>query len=244
MPNVPADIADVLRTMQDQIRDLQGRVSTRPALNNIQGDVTISSGGRLIVTTPTGQQVLYIGKVSPSHADGSDQQGVIIRREDGTTAFSVHSQAGGGQPATIWDKDGQAVVADDLNGGGLARPYLESAGSWFGAVEQPAFVTTSTSFTTLTMAPWFKQHPKIIAFYLVRCSDATTSGEIQLTDDSGTAISPVISIGAGAFFYSSTIGSISGAHESQTYLRWKGRVLPGSTGSIGVKGLAAYGVQT
>lgn len=243
-PSVPEDITDLIRKIQAEVRDLQGRVNIRPAMNAVLGgDVTIGDGGRLIVKTPGGNDVLYIGRVDPDHPDGTDQQGFIVRREDGSVALSVWTAAGSGvQPLQMYDKAGQIILADDLNGGGLARPYLEG-GSWFGAVEQPTFVTTSPTFVTVTMSPWYKQHPKVTAFYLVRCSDGTTAGEIQLTDNEGTAISPVIPISAGSFFYGSITGPIAGTHESQTYLRWTARVTAGA-GNIGVKGLAVYGVQS
>lgn len=244
MANVPLDLLDRIRQLEDQIRQVSGRVNIRPAMDQIlAGDVVVGEGGTFKVNNLTGAPEFYIGKIGPNHPDGSEQRGVLIYREDGSLALSLYTEGTNPQALALRDHLGNALVADDTVAFGLARPYLEG-GAWFGATEQPAFVTSSTSFVTVTMSPWIKQHPRITAFYLARCSDSTTSGEIQLTDNGGAPISSVISASAGSFFYSSITGSIDGAHESQTYLRWQARVLPGSTGTIGVKGLATYGVQS
>ncbi len=244
MAEIPLDIMDTIRGLQDRLRFLEGRAQIRPAMTQIAGgDVSVSAGGRLIVTTPTGNQILYIGKQSPPHADGSDQQGFIVRREDNSVAMSVWTAAGtGAQAVQLWDSSGNVVVSDDITAAaGLARPYLEGA-SWFGGTESPTYTTNSASFVTLMHSPWIKQHPRLNAYYLVK-ADAGTTGEIRLIDDSSNVIGPVISIASGSFFFGSTIGTVAGGHESQFYLHWQARTTGGS-GSIGVKGLATYGVQS
>ncbi|MFB7908105.1 hypothetical protein ACFC1T_16870 [Kitasatospora sp. NPDC056076] len=245
MPQVPYDILDRIRDLEQGQRDIYGRLSQRPAQNQIQGgNVTVGQGGRFFATSPTGIAIVYIGDIDPPHPDGSRQTGMIVSREDNSPAMSVWDGAGGTQAVILWDRHGNPIVSEDRNTGqGLSRPFI-GGGTWFGGTEQPQYTTSSTSFATLMLSPWIKQQPNLTAWYLVRCSDGTTSGEIQLTDNAGTAISPVISVGSGAFFYGSTSGPVAGAHESTTYLRWQARVLPGSTGNIGVKGLATYGTTS
>jgi hypothetical protein len=243
MPDVPLDLLDRIRQLEDQLRQLQGRAQIRPALTEIQGgDVAISQGGRLIVATPSGQQILYIGKQSPSHPDGSDQQGLVVRRETGEPALSVWTAAGSGaQPLQVYDQPGNVIFADDLQAGGLARPYL-STDAWFGATESPAYTTTSGSFVTLQHLPWIKQHPKVTAFYLVQTAAGTT-GEIRLVDDSSNVVVGPITIAAGAFFWGSAQGSLPGSFLMSTTLHWQARTT-GGTGTIGVKGLSTFGVQS
>jgi hypothetical protein len=245
VPQVPYNINDQIQALENRIRFLEGRAQIRPALNQIQGgDVTIGQGGRLRVQTPAATDVLYIGMVTPDHPDGSHQQGLKVYREDGSIAFSVWNSAGvGAQPISIWDKAGNILIADDLQSGGLARPYL-STDAWFDSTEYPSSTTTNTSFTQVQHLAWIKQHPKVQAFFLVRCSDGTTSGQIQLVDNSSNVIAGPITVAAGAFYYGSATGPIAGAHESQTYLHWQAMVNPGSTGNIGVKGLSTFGVQS
>ncbi|GAA1977463.1 hypothetical protein [Kitasatospora viridis] len=244
MPEVPQTILDRISTIEDQLRQLTGRAQIRPALTQILGgDVSIGQGGRLIVTTPAGQQILYIGKQTPSHPDGSDQQGLIVRREDGSVALTVWTGAGSGvQPVTIWDHLGNGLFAEDLVAGGLAAPYIDASG-WFGATEYPAYTTSGATFATVMHLPWIKQHPKVEANYLVRCSDSSTAGEIQLVDDSGIQIGPTVACPAGAFTYGRLQGAVGGAYQQRMYLHWQARTTSGS-GTIGVKGLSTYGVQS
>jgi hypothetical protein len=244
MPAIPLDLLDRLRQLEDQVRQLQGRSQMRPPLSAIQGgDVSISQGGRLIVTTPAGSQILYIGKQSPAHPDGSDQQGLVVRREDGSVALAVWTGAGSGvQPIQIWDHLGNVIFAEDLNSGGLASPYLAASG-WFGATEYPTATTSGAAFATVMHLPWIKQHPIVEANYLVRCSDASTAGEIRLVDDSGTQVGSTVTIPAGGFTYGSIQGAVGGSFQQRMYLHWQARTTAG-TGTIGVRGLSTYGIQT
>ncbi|WP_224274100.1 hypothetical protein [Streptomyces sp. LS1784] len=243
MPDLPLDILDRIRQLEDQVRLVMGRAQMRPAMNQVlTGNVTVGQGGRFYVTAPNGNSIFYIGDIDPPHSDGSRQTGMILSREDGNIAMTLWAPDGGQQNPIIWDRTGHAIFSEDrTTGQGLARPFI-GGGTWFGTTEVPQFTTTSTSFTTLMRSPWIKQQPRVAAWFLVRCSDGTTSGEIQLTDDNGTPISSVVSVGAGAFFYGGTSGLVAGDHESQGYLNWRARVLPGSTGNIGVRGLAVYGM--
>jgi hypothetical protein len=241
-PNVPLDILDRIRVLEDRLRQVEGRTQQRPAQNQVLGDVTISGGGRLIVQTPGGQQTLYVGSVSPAHLDGSPQQGFIVRREDGSAALTVWTGAGSGaQAVQVWDKSGNVIVADDLTAGGLARPYV-STDAWFSASASPTDTTTSTSFVTLQHLQWKKQHPQVTAGYLVQTASGTT-GEIQLIDDNSNVIVGPLPIAAASFYWGSATGPIAGAHMLDTVLHWQARVT-GGAGTIGLRGLSTFGVQS
>jgi hypothetical protein len=244
MPQVPLDVLDRLAAMEDRIRFLEGRAQIRPALNQIlAGDVTVGQGGTFKVNDVDGSPLLYVGQISPNHPDGSAQRGLIVWREDGTQVLTVFTSDTNPQHLSIADVLGNVLIGDDaLTGQGLARPYLSSDG-WFGAVEQPTATTTSGVFSTVAHLPWIKQHPRVQAFYLVRCSDGSTSGEIRLVDDVGTQIGPTVVVGLGGFTYGSVVGSLNGTHEQQLYLHWQARTTAGS-GTIGVKGLTTFGVQS
>ncbi|GAA1160985.1 hypothetical protein F4556_005175 [Kitasatospora gansuensis] len=241
-PNVPQDLLDQIRKMDDRLRMVEGRAQIRPALSQILGDVTIGEGGRLIVKTPGGQTILYIGRIDPDHPDGSDQQGLIVRREDGTVAISVWTSAGSGvQPVVIWDHNGKGIFAEDLVGGGLAAPNFGSD-AWYGVTEAPAWTTSSTSFVTCMSLPWKKWHPRVQGSYLARCSDASTSGEIRLVDGSGSVIGQA-TLAAGAYTVSSVTGSVTGTLGGDQFLTWQARVTAGP-GTVGVRGLSTWGVQS
>ncbi|MFF0389685.1 hypothetical protein ACFYS8_13480 [Kitasatospora sp. NPDC004615] len=244
--NVPIDLLDRLRAVEDKLRQIEGRTQQRPAQNQVTGGgVTISKGGTLSVVTPNGQTVLYIGAIGPNHPDGTAQFGTVFRREDGSAAMAIWDGAGASpQPLAIWDRAGNTIIADDrMAGQGLARPYL-STDAWFGATEVPAYTTSSTSWTTLQHLIWYKQHPRVEANFLARCSDATTSGQIQLIDDANNVVAGPADIAAGAFLWGSVTGAVSGGHETRFSLHWQARVTPGSTGSIGVRGLSTFGIQS
>ncbi|MGW4648033.1 hypothetical protein [Kitasatospora sp. NPDC004289] len=241
-PNVPTDLLDRIRALEDRLRLVEGRSQTRPALSAITGDVTITDGGQLIVRTPGGQNILFIGRVAPDHPDTSPQQGLLVRREDGTLALSVWSASGSGaQPVQVFDKNGQILFADDITAGGLARPYL-STDAWFSATAAPTDTTSSGSFVTLQHLMWKRHHPRVTAGYLVQTSVGTT-GEIRLTDDAANVVAGPISISSGTFTWSSVTGTLPGTFLMDTNLHWQARVT-GGAGTIGVRGLSTWGVQS
>ncbi|MGW4810562.1 hypothetical protein ACWEPB_02805 [Kitasatospora cineracea] len=243
LPNLPQDILDRIAALEGQVRDLSGRVGQRPAQTQIAGgDVAVYAGGSFRMLSFDGTFVqAWIGKISPSHPDGSEQRGILIYREDGSQALSLYSADNSPQALALRDKAGTTVLADDVQAGGLARPYL-STDAWFGATESPTFTTNSATFVTLQNLPWIKQHPKVTGHYLVR-ADAGVAGEIRLVDDVGGVIAGPIAVSAGAWTYSSTTGPLAGALYSSTYLHWQARVTSG-TGNIGIRGLSTFGVQS
>jgi hypothetical protein len=242
-PNVPQDITDVIAGLQRQIDALKAAVGQRPAMNEIAGgDVTVLGGGALRVKTTDGSATqLLIGKVLPNHVDGSEQRGIIFAREDGSQALTLVTTTAAPQALAIRDHLGVTVFADDATADGLARPYL-STDAWWGATEVPAYTTTSATFAALQHLPWVRQHPRVTGHFLVK-SDATTAGEIRLVDDSGTVIAGPLVVAANTFTYGSLTGPVAGAFGFATYLHWQARVTSGP-GSIGVRGLSTFGVQS
>lgn len=134
MAAIPQDLLDRVRSLERQVRELTGRAQMRPALNRISGGrVVIAEGGSLEVLAPDGTGLFGVGQFSSyyNHPDGSPQQGLIVQREDGTTALSVRafpdSQLGGAgtQAVSIWDRTGHQVLSDDTTSGrGLGSPAL------------------------------------------------------------------------------------------------------------------------
>ncbi len=244
MAEIPIDILDTIRGLQDRLRFLEGRAQIRPAMTQIAGgDVTVGQGGTFKVATSTGGPQFYVGQISPNHPDGSAQRGLLLYREDGTPVLSVYTADSSPQGLVIYDAGGNVVFADDrVSGQGLASPYLGQSG-WFGATEYPTATTTGGGFVTVQHLPWIKQHPRVEANYLVRCSDGATSGEIRLVDDSGTQIGPTVAVGLGGFTYNSLAGPLAGVFQQRMYLHWQARTTAG-TGTIGVKGLSTYGIQS
>ncbi|MGW8767672.1 hypothetical protein ACWGN5_34885 [Streptomyces sp. NPDC055815] len=134
MPFVPQDLLDRLNKVESEVRQLRGRAQMRPRMDQISnGRVVIAEGGSLEVLAPDGTGLVGVGAFSDwwNHPDGSKQQGVVMQREDGTTAFSIRAfpDAGlggaGTQAVGIWDRTGHHVISDDTTSGrGIGSPAL------------------------------------------------------------------------------------------------------------------------
>lgn len=245
LPTTPRSLWEAIRQIQRDIQELRA-ARTLQAATIGAGGLTIAGGGALTVVTPTGQETFLVGAFPPgyNHSDGSSQLGMQLWRESGTTAFALFSAVGdpNGQAWTWYDISGNIIFAEDeASAQGLGRPYLDASG-WFGATETPAWTTTSGTFTTVMNLPWIKQHPRVTANFLVQCA-AGVAGEIRLVDDAGTQIGATQVIPAASYFYGSLTGTIAGSHMLSTFLHWQARVTSGS-GTIGVKGLSTFGVQS
>lgn len=184
MAFVPQDLLDRINALERQVRQLQGRANIRPALNQIlNGDVRIGEGGQLYVTAPGGQQVVKIGKLYPDR----DEFGTIIRRQDGSLAFGVfngsQTDPDGPQAIRILTASGDEIFSEDVETGGLARPYL----SYPAAV--PADIATwpatdSTSWTTLSRVNGLAQHPRVQVYASI--GSAGADGQLRITANGST----------------------------------------------------------
>ncbi|MGW1489773.1 hypothetical protein [Streptomyces sp. NPDC002402] len=132
MAAIPLDILDRIRALEREVRTLTGRAQIRPALNEItNGLVKIAEGGSLEVYAPDGTGLFGVGQFGPfyNHTDGTPQQGVVMQREDGTTAFTVRAIPAAlgvnDQAVSIWDRSGHQVLSDETTTGwGMGTPYL------------------------------------------------------------------------------------------------------------------------
>ncbi|MFF1790742.1 hypothetical protein ACFVX9_30295 [Kitasatospora sp. NPDC058243] len=243
MPQVPYDILDRIRDMEQQVRDLYGRIGQRPAMNQIQaGDVVVGQGGTFKVNDTNGSPLFYVGKISPDQPNGAEQRGVQITRQDGTQAiYLARATLSQSDPQAVIIKDarGQTIYAEDVRAGGLAAPVF-GADAWLGATEVPQWTTTSSGWSTCMSLPWRKQHPQVQAHYLARCSDGSTAGDIRIIDGAGLEVARA-NLGAGSYVVSYMTGPVSGAHLGVQYLELQARVTAGS-GNVGVRGLSTFGV--
>ncbi|GAA4905320.1 hypothetical protein ACFPM3_30240 [Streptomyces coeruleoprunus] len=238
MPALPEDLLDLIRELQRQVRRLSTAAVTRPALNTISGgDVTITDGGRLmVVKDESGDALLHIGEIGP-HTDGSPQQGVLVRREDGSLAFGVYG--GASQALTLWDRFGRIVVADDTVSGGLARPYVPVP-----LYPAPAPVTSST-WTRVLQGGTYLQHPRLAVGLWVQ-ADAGTTVEARVrylaADGSTVQLGDVVTATGTAFTQ-----NVVAAHGQPTF-SWSNLFVEGrrtaGTGAAAVGVLFAEGRQS
>ncbi|NGO71133.1 hypothetical protein [Streptomyces boncukensis] len=164
MANIPTDLLDRIRELERQVRDLMGSANSAPPLNQISGgDVVIGDGGRLRVCTGLGEDLFYLGRVEPDRAAGAPQQGMVVRRDDGSLALTVRTASPDmtpAQPVQIFDRTGNVVFADDARRKGLARPYVPYP---LPAPADPArwAATGAVEWTTLYRGAGQVQHPRL-----------------------------------------------------------------------------------
>ncbi|SOB83130.1 hypothetical protein [Streptomyces sp. 1331.2] len=199
MAAIPQDLLDRIRTLERQVRELSGRAQTRPALDKIQhGQVVIGEGGTLTVQTPSGKDLVYIGGISPAHADGSGQYGVLISREDGSLALSMASDGTMPQGITIDDSRGNTIFTEDRVAGGLAVPYLHSP--FYPAYKLDRYATTdSGSPDSMWTAAHIRYHPKLVVSGFA-AADQGTTGVVQVYVN-GSPWGEAHNIGDGAWFH-------------------------------------------
>lgn len=163
MAIIPTDLLDRIRDLERQVRELMGSANRSPAMNQIGGDVIIGDAGRLRVRTPMGEDLLYLGRVQPDRENGAPQQGLLLRRDDGSLALTVLTPDPGStpvQPVRIFDRRGNTVFADDAERYGLARPYL--AYPLPGPTDTARWASAGTTdWTTLYRGTGIAQHPRL-----------------------------------------------------------------------------------
>ncbi|MFJ7208237.1 hypothetical protein ACIQWR_32510 [Streptomyces sp. NPDC098789] len=134
MAAIPLDLLDRIRALERQLRELTGRTQIRPAMSEItHGLVKIAEGGSLEVWAPNGIGLVRVGAIVPDaeHPGNAEQQGVVMNRQDGSTAFSIfgarseETGAAGPQSISLWDRSGNQVLSDETTTGwGVGTPYL------------------------------------------------------------------------------------------------------------------------
>jgi hypothetical protein len=191
---------------------------------------------------------VFAGQSTIPDGSGRIQQIFQIARDDGTTALALgdygttpghtHHQA-----LTMLDRAGNTIFAEDtVSGFGIANPYIPLG--TFVDITPPAATTTSTSFVALQWGDIIQQHARLSVSLLAQTSAGTT-GEIRLTI--GGVQVGIVSIPAGAFGQYA-IGPVAWPSGTFNWLshgtaQLEGR-RTGGTGSIGVRCLGAWGVQS
>lgn len=241
--------------MAREIRALKAALSELRAARRLEnasvgaGGLAIEQGGALTMRTPDGIQAVYVGALGPElvHMDGSTQQAIWLRREDGTLAVAVYADpattGSDRQGVAILDYNGRIVMADDVIHGGLARPWVSASG-WYDVtgVETPVSVTTSSTFAAVVEQEIYQQHPHIRVVVRVRTSNGTTAGEVRLTCDSDQ-IGSTVTIAAGTYGQYEIEGDSLIPPGGWGRLLVEARRTAGS-GTIGVRGLTTWGTQS
>lgn len=248
LPTDPQSMARRLAALEREVSELRAARRLEQATVGA-GGVRIINGGRLAMDTAPGVRMVDIGAIADQrfdHPDGTPQQAMWLRREDGSTLFSLFAGQGETNQAWSWrDRAGNQVLADDTtSGSGLARPYLP-------VQLQPAFDggwdywprTSATAMTELWYGIVYKQQPRIVVAVEAAMDTSGATGFIEVRIN-GVAQGSPTSIGFTALPY--TLGPFSltpFAHMQQITVSLMGRRNTG-TGAIRASVTSAYTIQS
>jgi hypothetical protein len=185
-----------IRAIKEQLRRLHnssafarsGMSVTDPGQVVQSGSVTIPTdglllvdGGDVVLRNDAGVDVLRIG------VQEFGDVGLRIRREDGSTALQMRKLFTPGDTLQVFqvlDRDGNVIAGDaGLSTAGFDAPHIPLAFI-------PTNYDSSTNAQTISSGTFaathehrgFKQNPFFRPQFMVKCSDGTTAGEIQLYD--------------------------------------------------------------
>jgi hypothetical protein len=188
-PTPPGLLERILREVDKRIAQFARSGFLRNATIT-EGGITIKGGFlQLFVDKLTTKPTVYVGGVTPALPDGTLQPGLIVSRQDGTTAMALYDPTpdpstpdGFQQFLAIYNRAGDIIVSDDTDSGtGLARPYVPIGLQRANVVEMPK--TASASFVDLELGDFYRQHPKAIALVNAGCDTSGTTGEVQVLVD-------------------------------------------------------------
>lgn len=188
---------------------------------------------------------------SYNRSDGSAQPGMILYREDGTTAVVLGdlspTVAPYKQAYQVFDRSGHDIMSDDTNGGvGLARPYLP-LGQFVSIGSGNMATTTSATFTDIQWCVSARQHPKAYFSLIAYSSDSATTGALQVVDQNGNVLASTTV--SGSQFSQVALGPVAwpagswNFNEGYTTLKLQAQRTAG-TGNIGGVVISAWGQQT
>ncbi|MEW1546666.1 hypothetical protein [Streptomyces tsukubensis] len=238
MPMLPEDLVDLIHDLRRRLDRVSLAAGTRPALTMVTNPLTVADAGRISVRDATDAELAALGSIGVNQ-DGSQQQGVLIRREDGTLALGLYGAGDGRQTLSARDRAGNVVLADDASGGGLARPYIPIP-----LYPAPTAVT-SAEWTRVLQGGMYLQHPRIAVGVWVQADPGTTvEARVRLLAADGTAVQlgPVVTA-TGAAFTEEVTAVHGGAAYDWSSLYVEGRIAAGS-GKAAVGVLYAEGRQS
>ncbi|MCF2531757.1 hypothetical protein [Yinghuangia soli] len=180
MAQVPQDLLDRIRELEEAVRRLEGRSQIRPAQDQILGgSVTVGNGGIFRVLDTDGSSLLYTGGIGPAHPDGSPQRGTLMYRETGEMALALYTTTSGPQDLVIMDMDANHVLKTGPLG--LKKPWIP-VGLYPG---YPSWATTWPSTSSATMEQVLigevvKAAERIRVVAMVSSSAGGVTGEAQV----------------------------------------------------------------
>jgi hypothetical protein len=221
----------------DRIRQIAAEEVRKFARSGFLRNASISDGGLTIrggfLRMLFGDvQLFYIGPVSPNLADGSPQQGWIVRRADGSTVLSMRDafpEDDGGvlrQALNWYDRTGNSTFADDTNSGqGLARPYLP--GTFYRSDYADWVAVSGGTFVTKFRARMTKQQPQLYVRAWASNDTSGATGEVRILVN-GTQWGPTRATAFSISEFEWGPLTVAGDHMSTLVVEMQARVASGA----------------
>jgi len=224
-PQVPQDIIDIIRGLEQRIRELEKGAPIRNAqISGGQGlkitgggGIDVDGSGFIFVRDPDGGTTApfyagFLARPTYDRPDGKAQPGVAMYRDDGTLAFALYDANpadGYQQYVGIYDRAGNIIVGDDTTSGqGLARPYLGF--SLYPVRFGELLPTTSATFEQLFSGQGDKQHPNL-SVRAWGATDSGTTGELRVMVN-GVQLGATATLPALSFTTYDFAGPVAGTH--------------------------------
>lgn len=196
LPESWRTLSNEIRKLREEVRQLRNRspfansgleVTDEDQLTQ-SGSITIPDNGLLLVD---GGDVVMLDQ-EPSATTlfrlGVQEfldRGITISRNDGSPALEVRKAlSGASQSLSLYDKAGARIGGDAiLANSGFDAPHIPMQ---FIPVDYTSAATAQTTSSTTFVATHehrgFRQNPAFLPQFMVKCSDGTTSAQIQIWD--------------------------------------------------------------
>lgn len=247
LPGGTSELARRLAALEREVKEL--RAARRAEQTTIgAGGLRVVDGGKVTVDTARGVRMASFGAIEDgrfNHTDGTPQQAIRLRREDGTPTFSCYADIG--QDNQAWwltDREGNRLFADDYSGSGLARPYMPVA-------MMPSYDAgwdywprnSTTTMKMLWRAGIYKQQQRVVVIADAAMDTSGATGYVELRVSGVAQGSPVSVDFTGGFYTLGPFDLSKFAHMSQISIEVYGRRNAG-TGSIRASIWSAYTLQS
>lgn len=243
MPN-PAygrDIGDDLSDIRRRLHDAYMTARQAAARTVLQGVQRVISGAQLRVESATGTNAIMLaGSKIPMTGETDESYGMALYRPGGQVSFAAYKAAEHFRTA-MFDKAGNRVVeSDELEGAGLARPYVPVQFSvQTGSLWYP--ISVANSIRDTYTAYLIKQHPRIRVWAQVLTASTNTL-TLDLFDFDNSVALDTVTVAANQSIVHMFDAPLSGEHLAFRVLTL--RAVMTGTGTAYVNFLGGIGLES
>lgn len=247
--NYPKDQGTEWMNLKRQVKNAFTSANSRVPYQKIAAGVLkvsssleILAGAFLKFFYPNGVEGVLLG--SNIGFSGEPNQGIVIRKGTGRTAFTSLTALSDGTGFTgIWDGTGNIVVSDDAQDKGLARPWIPYNFCDNIEIANPPSTrqTANTTDTSLVSTITPVQHPRMNIWFFVYIQTPPATAEIKIKNLTNGVTTTLGTFGSGFQNINFDIGDWNFGEHLQ--LDVTARRASGS-GNVGVTVLSWHGRQS